>query len=105
MPVRRYPDADYGAARRRSFRRRLAAAGLLLLALWLIFFDSHSLYRRLRWTYEAARLRTQNEALRQEITVLEEQLRQGISDEMIERIAREQYGMRRPGETIYRVED
>ncbi|MDQ7039485.1 MAG: septum formation initiator family protein [Rhodothermus sp.] len=101
MPVSRYTDLSRQSRR----RRRLFALVMLLLLVWIAFFDSHSLYRRLRWSYEAARLRVQNEALRQAIDSLQQQLKHGISDEMVERIAREQYGMRRPGETVYRVEE
>ncbi len=101
MPVSRYTDFPQQSRR----RRRLLMLIMLLLLVWIAFFDSHSLYRRLRWSYEAARLRAQNEALRQAIDSLQQQLQHGISDEMVERIAREQYGMRRPGETVYRVEE
>lgn len=104
MPVPRYTDLPSVSRQRRRWRRLLVGLGLLLL-IWIAFFDSHSLYRRLRWSYEASRLRAQNEALRQTIDSLQQQLKQGITDEMVERIAREQYGMRRPGETVYHVEE
>ncbi|BBM70009.1 FtsB family cell division protein [Rhodothermus marinus] len=104
MSVPRYTDM-HATSRRRRRRRLLVGLGLLLLFIWLAFLDSHSLYRRIRWSYEAARLRAQNEALRAQIDSLQQQLEHGVSDEMVERIAREQYGMRHPGETIYRVEE
>ncbi len=88
----------------RRLRRPLIAAALLLCALWFAFFDSHSLARRIAWHSEYSRLVQENEALRQQIDVLEARLAEPISDEVIEQIAREQYGMRRPGETVYRVE-
>ena len=44
-------------------------------------------------------------SLRERIEVLESQLSDGPSDEDVERIAREKYGMRKPGETVYRVQD
>ncbi len=100
MPVPRYTDLPTTS----RHRRLLVGLGLLLLV-WLAFLDSHSLYRRIRWSYEAARMRAQNELLRARIDSLRQQLAHGVSDEMVERIAREQYGMRRPGETIYRVEE
>ena len=92
------------APRRRLFRPVLAAV-LVVGALWVAFFDSHSLARRLGWHAEQARLSEENEALRRDIERLEAGLAVPISDELIEQIAREQYGMRRPGETIYRVEE
>jgi cell division protein FtsB len=79
--------------------------GIVLLALvWVLFFDSHSMVRRLQWTHEAAQLRQDNEAMQAEILRLERSLKEANDPEVIERIAREQYGMRRPGETVYRVE-
>ena len=89
----------------RRLRRPLVLAVLGALALWLAFFDSHSLARRVSWHHEHARLAAENAALRAEIEQLEARLDAGISDEVIEQIAREQYGMRRPGETVYRVKE
>jgi cell division protein FtsB len=84
----------------------IAIAALALVAvLWLTFFDSHSLVRRLLWHQEYAQLVQENDTLRREIEMLETQLEAPVSDEVIEQIAREQYGMRRPGETVYRVEE
>ena len=88
----------------RRLPRLLLAGGGLVVFLWIAFFDSHSLLRRLSWHAEEARLIEENDALRQEIADLEARLAEPISDQLIEQIAREQYGMRRPGETVYRVE-
>jgi cell division protein FtsB len=91
-------------APRRHLQGPLLVVAALLAALWFTFFDSHSLVKRIRWHQEAARLTEENEALRREIEILEERLAEPLSDEVIEKIAREEYGMRRPGETVYRVE-
>ena len=91
------------AARRRLSRPVLVMV-LLLGALWFAFFDSYSLVKRVRWHHEYARLTQENEALRHEVDILETRLAKPLPDEVIEKIAREQYGMRRPGETVYRVE-
>ena len=90
-------------ARKRRLQGPLIVVVVLLAALWFTFFDSHSLVKSVRWHQEMARLTEENEALRQEIEVLEERLAEPISDKVIEKIAREEYGMRRPGETVYRV--
>ncbi len=74
-------------------------------ALWFAFFDSYSLTRRIRWHREYVHLTQENERLRQEVKELEIQLEAPPTDEMIEQIAREQYGMRRPDETVYPVEE
>ena len=96
------PSSNSDAPRRR-LQGPLIVVVVLLAALWFTFFDSHSLVKRVRWHQEVARLTEENETLRQEIEVLEERLAEPLSDEVIEKIAREEYGMRRPGETVYRV--
>jgi cell division protein FtsB len=80
--------------------RLLVAAGLAVLV-WIAFFDSHSLQRRATWWQETKQLRHENDALRERIQTIESSLERGLTDEDVERIAREQYGMRRPGETVY----
>lgn len=96
------------ASKTDSARHRLHKPLLLTLAvlvtLWFAFFDSHSLVKRLQWHHEYARLAKENAALKQQIETLEDRLAEPLSDEVIEKIAREQYGMRRVGETVYRVE-
>ena len=90
---------------KRSLPVSLLIATLAGVALWLTFFDSHSILQRVRWHHEYVQLSEENEALQGEVEALEEALSQPVTDEVIERIAREEYGMRRPGETVYRVEE
>ncbi len=80
--------------------------GLLLggVLVWVAFFDSHSLWQRYRWHQELEATTQENADLRAEIERLRSKLDRPLSDSLIERIAREEYGMKRPGETIYRVE-
>ncbi len=87
----------------RKSSRYLLLAGIVLLLLWLLFFDSHSIIKRWRWHRELTALREENAQLEQRIQELEEMLKTPLSDEEVERIAREQYGMHRPDETVYRV--
>lgn len=72
---------------------------------WIGFFDSHSLLRRYRWHQEHDRLTEENERLRNDIQQLRHQLDRPLSDSLVERIAREEYGMKRPDETVYRLKD
>ncbi len=97
------PSSNSDAPRRR-LQGPLIVVVVLLAGLWFTFFDSHSLVKRVRWHQEVVRLAEENETLRQQIEVLEERLAEPLSDEVIEKIAREEYGMRRPGETVYLVE-
>jgi cell division protein FtsB len=85
-------------------RRWLLIGGALVLLLWLAFFDSHSLLQRYRWHAELEELQQENERLRVETERLKQNLAEPLSDETVERIAREEYGMIRPGETVYRLE-
>ena len=84
--------------------RWLLAVPLALLAAWLLFLDSHSVVRRVRWTHELAALQAGNARLDAGIVSLEEQVQHADEPDVVERVAREQYGMRRPGETVYRAE-
>ena len=78
------------------------AASILLV--WLTFFDSHSLQKRWKWHQESVRLMERNQQLEQEIQDLQRQLHSELPDEVIEQLARERYGMRKEGETVYHVE-
>ncbi len=86
-------------------RRRALITGLVVLAVWLTFFDSHSLIRRARWHSEHRALVAENARLQLEADSLSAAIEAGLSDEIVERIARETYGMRRPGETVYRIKE
>jgi len=94
------PDSTF------SDRRVRWAIGLLLggMLVWVAFFDSHSLWQRYRWHQELEATTQENADLRSKIERLRSQLDRPLSDSVVERIAREEYGMKRPGETIYRVE-
>jgi len=87
----------------RQIQKWLLVISLGILGIWLAFFDSHSLARRISWHREANQVTRQNEHLRQDIERLEQQIEEAQTDEVVEKIAREQYGMRRPGERVYRA--
>ncbi len=70
-----------------------------------LFLDSHSLLKRMTWRSEYTEVRQENERLRADIEQLEKEVSEGLSDEAVEKIAREEYGMHRPGETVYPVEE
>jgi len=97
----RFPRPDSAEA----LRWWLLGGALALLLIWIGFFDSHSLLRRYRWHQEHDRLTQENEQLQQDIQRLREKLDRPLSDSLVERIAREEYGMKRPNETVYRLKD
>ena len=88
----------------KRLRRRALWVGLVGLALWVAFFDSHSVLRRVGYARELDRLTAENGRLASENRALAAAAARGLDDERLERVAREEYGMRRPGERVYRVE-
>ncbi len=77
---------------------------IVLVFIWVAFFDSHSLWRYWELKQQHRYLIRSNQELRAEIARLQQEIVLLRRDpRTIERIAREQYGMRRPGETVYRL--
>lgn len=87
----------------KKFRTVLFGVGLGLVVIWVLFFDSHSIATRIQLMAERSELSADNEALQARIDALEVKLSRPPSDAEIERIAREDYHMSRPGETVYPV--
>lgn len=87
----------------RRYRSRLAVGAFAALAVWVTFFDSHSLVRRAGYARDLDRLRAENAAMESENAATQARIERGLDDATVEEVAREQYGMRRPGETVYRV--
>jgi len=85
------------------WRWTLALAGLLGLGVWLGWLDSHSLWQRWQWHQTEQRMRAENDSLRRRVRRLERSLKGPLTDREVKRLAREEYGMHRPGETVYRV--
>ncbi|MEX2585617.1 MAG: septum formation initiator family protein [Balneolaceae bacterium] len=72
---------------------------------WFLFIDTYSLYTRYELSQRKGDLQERIEQLKEETLELEEDLeRLEKSPDLLERIAREEYGMRKPGETVYRIE-
>ncbi len=88
----------------KSIRRRVVLLGLAGLALWVAFFDSHSIFRRISYARELDRLTVENAELVARNEALAVQVERGLDNSTLERVAREEYGMRRPGERVYRIE-
>ncbi|MEX2402537.1 MAG: septum formation initiator family protein [Balneolales bacterium] len=78
----------------------------LFLIVWFGFFDTYSLYTRYQLNMEKNELIKNTEELRAESEILEEKIEAIESNPLLlEEIAREEYGMRKPGETVYRVRE
>lgn len=87
----------------RRCRTLVFGIGLGLVVIWVLFFDSHSVATRVQLMAERSELKADNEALQARIEALEMKLSRPPTDAEIERIAREDYNMSRPGETVYPV--
>lgn len=96
--------ADNSKGSKRSIKGYLLALVLLSILVWVVFFDSHSIVSRMRWSAELEELKKENAELSAQIEELRKQLEEPVSDERIEEIARTKYGMSREGEVIYKVE-
>lgn len=88
-----------------AFRKKAIWIAFGLVFIWVGFFDSHSIYKRLSWHREAQLIEAENLELQREIERLDRQLEVDVSDEIIEQLAREQYGMRKEGETVYPIKE
>ncbi|MEX0771315.1 MAG: septum formation initiator family protein [Balneolaceae bacterium] len=76
------------------------------VAVWFAFFDTYSLYTRYQLHQRKADLEERTEELRRETEVLEQKIDELESNpELLEKIAREEYGMRKPGETVYKIKE
>jgi len=96
--------SDISTGSKRSIKGYLLALVLLSILVWVVFFDSHSIVSRLRWSSELEELKKENAELTAQIQELRLMLEEPVSDERIEELARTQYGMSREGEVIYKVE-
>lgn len=72
---------------------------------WILFFDTFSLMTRFQLSQKEDQLKQDIMRLESQIQELEAQIERLENDPaLLERIAREEYGMRKPGETVYTVE-
>lgn len=71
---------------------------------WFGFVDSYSLLTRLKLNNQKADLKNKIEQLNTSASVLEIKINNLNQDaQLLEKIAREEYGMRKPGETVYKI--
>jgi len=93
-------DRDVASAGRggRSFPRRLLAVGTGLAVLYLVLLTGQRALDAYRANQEVETMRREIDALRSHNAELQAELSSGRLDEDIERIAREELRMVRPGE-------
>ncbi|MFD2531287.1 FtsB family cell division protein [Gracilimonas halophila] len=86
---------------KKSFLITLLAA---FIVVWFAFIDSYSLKTRWDLHTQKQELKERAEYLNVESEELKTKIKQLDEDPaLLEKIAREEYGMRKPGETVYKV--
>ena len=76
----------------------------VFIIVWIGFIDTYSLYTRYKITQERKDLIQKTQQLQKETVELEQKIKdiQG-NKALLEKIAREEYGMKKPEETVYIV--
>lgn len=74
------------------------------IVIWFAFFDSYSLYTKYQLNSQKNDLIERTH----ELEIKTEELNEKISElenntDLLEKIAREEYGMRKPNETVYKI--
>ncbi len=84
----------------------LATILVAFVAVWFLFIDTYSLYTRFELNQRKTELEQRTEQLREDTAELEQKLEYLRNNpDLLERIAREEYGMRKPGETVYMIKE
>ena len=74
------------------------------LALWFLFFDTYSLTTRYQLESRKDELIERTKELELKTQELEQKIEELKNNpDLLEKIAREENGMRKPGETVYRI--
>ena len=76
----------------------------LVLVIWFIFVDVYSLKTRWDLGQQKKELIRKTEELKSESETLEQDIQKLENNpDLIEKIAREEYGMKKPGEKVYKI--
>ena len=74
------------------------------LFIWFAFIDTYSLWTRIELMQRKQELKSKTKQLEAETAALKEKIDNLETDStLLERIAREEYGMRKEGETVYKI--
>lgn len=76
------------------------------LLVWFTFIDTYSIWTRVELNQRKSELQEKKEKLKAETAVLKEKIQDLKTDPfLLERIAREEYGMKKEGETVYKIKE
>lgn len=80
----------------------LVMGGVILI--WFAFIDTYSLWARYQLHQRKETLKVKITQLKQDTKELKQKIHHLKTDpELLERIAREEYGMKKEGETVYKI--
>lgn len=75
-----------------------------VILIWFAFIDTYSLWARFELHQRKETLKVKIAQLKAETNRLKQKIHTLKSDpELLERIAREEYGMKKKGETVYKI--
>ena len=75
-----------------------------IIFIWFAFIDTYSLWTRYQLNQRYDALKAKTEQLESDTKVLKQKIENLNNDPaLLERIAREEYGMKKEGETIYKI--
>ena len=76
----------------------------LVIVIWFLFIDVYSLKTRWELGQQKKELIQKTEELKSESQTLEQDIKKLENNpDLIEKIAREEYGMKKPGEKVYKI--
>lgn len=78
--------------------------GLIVFAIWMLFFDAHSLLLHRDLNSDKDDLNTEKEYYLSEMKKDEKAIKELSTEEGVEKVARETYYMKKPNEEIYIIE-
>lgn len=74
--------------------------------IWFAFIDTYSIWTRVELNQRKAELKAKKEQLKEETLILKQKINALETDpKLLERIAREEYGMKKEGETVYKIKE
>lgn len=79
---------------------------IALIAIWFLFIDTHSLFTRFQLEQRKKDLIERTREYEERTAELEQEIKDLESNpDLLEKIAREEYGMRKPDETVYKIKE
>lgn len=76
------------------------------MMIWFTFIDTYSIWTRVELNQRKTELKEKKQQLKSETETLKKNIENLETDPfLLERIAREEYGMKKEGETVYKIKE